>query len=362
MIEQLKRMIRDWPGEVVVIRRDEATAAWVFVALHSSRRGTPVGGTRMKVYEQPTDGLRDALRLAEGMSYKWASLDLPRGGGKAVLALSRPLDPPERRGLLERYGRLLESMDGAFGTGEDLGTTPEDMAWLARHTRHVHGVQPDGSVMDPGPFTAHGVYHGILAGVRWRFDQSTLQGLSALVQGLGDVGEPLARRLHDAGAKLLLSDLDSARAERLAAEFDAELVTPEQVYETPCDLFVPCAVGGILNRETIPRLACQIVAGSANNQLGEAEDGPRLHERGITYLPDYVLNSGGALALGTLVEGDTPEDLLRRVERVGVLISEVLERSDQSGTAPATVARALAEERLQAAPGNAARSDATEEE
>ncbi|MBZ0113060.1 MAG: hypothetical protein K8J08_11405 [Thermoanaerobaculia bacterium] len=354
MINDLKQIARDWPGEVVVIRRDDLTDSWIFVALHSSVLGTPVGGTRMKIYSEPEAGLRDALRLAEGMTYKWSSIGLDKGGGKAVLALSRPLDEAERLHLLQRYADLVESMDGAFGTGEDLGTTPSDMAILAERCRFIHGARTDGQVTDPGPFTAEGVFHGIRAACEVVLARKELADSTVLIQGVGDVGEPLARRLAKSGVHLLLNDLEADRAASLAAELGAEVVTTENLYETECDLFAPCAVGGILDQETIPRLRCRIVAGSANNQLATLEDGERLHDRGIVYAPDYVINAGGALAFGLPVDAarsdaDAPQALMDRMAEIGDLVRAVLEESRRLDLPPSTIAQRRAERRVDAA-------------
>ncbi|MGH9464196.1 MAG: Glu/Leu/Phe/Val dehydrogenase dimerization domain-containing protein, partial [Thermoanaerobaculia bacterium] len=290
-------LLAGWDGLGVFTSFDRATGTWIFVALHDGRLGRPTGGTRLKVYPTPDDGLTDALRLAAGMTAKWAALELPMGGGKAVLAAPRPLAGEERRGLLTRYGSLVESLAGAFATGEDLGTTPEDMRVLAEVTRWVH-VFPDAP--DPGPFTALGVYHGIRAALAARLGNEDPAGRRVLIQGVGDVGAPLAELLAAAGATLLLSDVDEPRAAALASRLDAEVVSPAQLHETPCDVYAPCATGAVLNEETIARLGCAIVAGAANNQLAAPADAERLHARGILYAPDYVINGGGALAFGLL--------------------------------------------------------------
>jgi leucine dehydrogenase len=362
MINDLKQIARAWPGEVVVIRRDDLTDSWIFVALHSSVLGTPVGGTRMKVYPEPAAGLRDALRLAEGMTYKWASIGLDKGGGKAVLALSRPLDEGERVHLLQLYADLVESMDGAFGTGEDLGTTPDDMAIVAGRCRFVHGVRTDGLVTDPGPFTAEGVFHGIRAAFEVVLGREVLENSTVLIQGLGDVGEPLARRLAKAGVRLLLNDLEADRATVLATELGAEVVTTKNLYDTECDLFAPCAVGGILDQHSIARLRCRLVAGSANNQLATPEDGQRLHDRGIVYAPDYVINAGGALALG--LPGDASRSgteassaLMDQMVEIGNLVRAVLDESRRLDLPPSTIAQRRAEHRVNAA--RAAKTAAT---
>ena len=339
----LEARIAGWDGEAVVVRRDPEAGAWIFVALHDSRLGTPVGGTRLKPYRAPTEGLRDALRLAEGMTYKWAAVDFPFGGGKAVLCLDRPLGREARRGLLDRYGRLLRTLNGAFKTGVDLGTTPADMRRVAETTDHVMGVW-DGESRDPGPYTALGVLVGIRASLERAVGRSDLAGVRVLVQGIGDVGEPLARRLAEEGVDLVLSDIEAARADRVAEELGAETLAPDRVPEADCDVFAPCAVGAVLNPETIPRLRCRIVCGSANNQLESAEDALRLHGRGILYAPDYVVNAGGAIAFGMMHRGTRDDEEIRRAVRgIGDSLAEILAEAERDGEPPATAARRRAE-------------------
>ncbi len=247
--EGLLDLVQRWDGLGVVSRYDAPTGSWMFVALHDDTLGTPVGGCRMKVYPRPEDGLKDALRLAEGMTHKWAAIDFPFGGGKAVLAVPRPLEGEERVGLLHRFGALLNGLGGAFGTGEDLGTTPEDMRELATVTEHVVG-RPRGPAgpTDPGPFTALGVRAGIEAALRHRASVDGLRGCRILIQGVGDVGEPLARLCAAAGATLLLADLDEARAMALAVELGGKVVSADGLYDEPCDVYAPCARGRDLER------------------------------------------------------------------------------------------------------------------
>ena len=335
----LESVLRAWDGEAVVCRFDRDSGAWIFIALHSTALGTPVGGTRMRVYPTPADGLRDAQRLAETMTLKWATLELPIGGGKAVLALPGPLQPEARRGLLRRYGALVENLRGALGTGEDLGTTPEDMAVIAEQTRYVHGVEADGRIADPGPFTARGVRRGIEAAVRAVLGRDGLGGVAVLVQGVGDVGFPLAQELAAEGARVLVSDVDAARLARARGELGATVVPPEAVSDTACDVFAPCAIGGVLSAATIPRLACRIVAGSANAQLDTPADEERLRQRGIVYVPDYVVNAGGALAFALHGRGERDEaTLLGRMDRVGEIVAAVLAESAAEGTTPLAAA------------------------
>ncbi len=350
MSTDLKTLIAEWSGQAVLVRYDNESGTWIFIAIHDGTLGRPSGGTRMKVYERPEDGLRDAMRLAEGMTYKWASLGLPIGGGKAVLAIPAPMTGDERTGLLHRYGEILERLCGAFATGEDLGTTPKDMATVGEKTRYVHGVNTDGSAVDPGPFTARGVFCGMRACLRRVFDSADFAERTVLIQGLGDVGEPLAKQVHEAGARLLVSDIDPARSKDFAARLGVEVVEPGDVYSVACDIFAPCAIGGILNDETISQLQCRIVAGSANNQLEEDVDADRLHSRDILYAPDYVVNGGGALALGLISRSVRDEEtLLQRMEAIGSLIEEILQDAAERLESPFYSAQRRAREILETA-------------
>jgi len=335
-------LIERWDGRGVVAHHDAPADAWFFVALHDDTLGVPVGGCRMRVYDRPEDGLLDAMRLAEGMTAKWASIGLEFGGGKSVLALSRPLADTERRGVIRRFGRLLNTLDGAYGTGEDLGTTPEDMALLASVSPHVVGISKEGEgPTDPGPFTALGVFSGIRAALAHRFGSDSLEGRSVLIQGVGDVGEPLAKLVAEAGGTALCSDLDRGRAERVADAVDGTVLETDGVYSTECDVYAPCAVGATVNARTIPQLACAIVAGSANNQLETDADADRLIERGILYAPDYVANAGGAMAFGLMYGGLTDmEEIERRVAGLHDTLAEIFEEADANGESPLEAAEA----------------------
>ena len=337
----LERMIEGWDGLAVVSRHHRPTNAWIFIALHDDALGGPTGGTRIKVYDTPSDGLRDALRLAEGMTHKWAAIDLPFGGGKGVLALDHEPSPTEREALLVCYGRLVETLRGSFSTGQDLGTTTEDMLFLARHTRFVHGPDRDtGRALDPGPYTARGVFAGLRAAVEHLFGSPDLKDRRILVQGAGGVGRPLADRCARGGAELLLSDLDEQRVGSVAEELVAQVVSPQDVYSTPCDVYAPCAVGATLNPATISRLRCRIVAGAANNQLGASGDAELLHERRILYAPDYVINGGGALAFGLKAQGEKSEERIgERLDGLGATLTEIFAEAREREESPLHAAR-----------------------
>lgn len=341
-----------WDGIGVFVHRDRPTGAWIFVALHDDRLGPATGGCRMKVYDAPEDGLRDALRLAEGMTHKWAAMDFPFGGGKTVMAVPEIPEGEDRRGLFLRFGALLESLGGRYGTGADLGTTTDDMRTIAEVSSYVIGVhgRSEGP-MDPSPFTALGVFEGIRAAIRHRHREDDLTGRTVLVEGVGAVGEPLALRLAEAGARVLVADQDEARSAFVARAVEGRVVAPGAVARTPCDVYAPCAVGGTLNRRSIENLACSIVAGAANNQLLEPADADRLHERGILYAPDYVINGGGAMAFTLIYQGvSSIEEVEARVRGIGSRLDAIFNEAATALCSPVVAARAVAERVLARGP------------
>jgi leucine dehydrogenase len=345
----IETLLTGWPGDVVM-SHDAPSDAWIFIALHDRTLGQPTGGTRIKVYPTPAEGLADALRLARGMTEKWAIAGHATGGGKAVLALSHPLEDTERARLLERYGRLIESLGGAFRTGQDLGSTPEDMAHIGRFTRWVHGLRKDGSpAIDPGPYTARGVFAGLRAAVRHRDGSDDLEGKTIVVEGVGGVGRPLAEALAAAGANLILTDAMSGKAEELAARLGARVLEPEAGRRAACDFYAPCAVGATISATSIPGLGCRIVAGSANNQLAEDDDALALHARGILYAPDYVINGGGATAFALLAEGVGEDVILARMDAIGSLLDELFAAAAAAGVSPLRAAEERVERILEEA-------------
>lgn len=329
------KLVEEWSGESVVARYDRAAQTWMFIAIHDTTLGAAMGGCRMKVYGSPEEALRDAMRLAEGMTYKWATIGFDLGGGKSVLAVPRRLEGAEREGLFRRFGRLIDSLKGAYACGPDLGTTPEDMAVIALETSHVHGGTRHGETADPGPYTALGVWAGMRSAVRHVFGGDELKGRSVLIEGVGDVGIPLARMLRESGARILVSDIDAERAAAVATEVGGGVVAAEYVYQTPCDVYAPCAVGATLNAETIPLLRCRVVAGSANNQLSQPEDAERLHARGILYAPDYVINAGGATALPLLGRRKHTEEQIReRIMGFELALDEIFAEASERDESP----------------------------
>lgn len=342
-----EELIQSWPGDEVVARYDREAAAWMFIAIHAARGKRSVGGVRMKVYPRSDDGLLDALRLSEGMTYKWAAIDVAYGGGKAVIALSKPVAGDARTALMRRFGRMIDSLNGRYGTGPDIGTTPDDMALLATETRYVHCYDWKlRKPYDPGIYTALGVFVGMKAALRFATGTDDLRGVRVLIQGVGDTGAPLARSLSEAGAVVLLNDLDTAKVSALAATLGAGTVAAESVYDAECDVYAPCSVGATLNAETIPRLRCKVVAGSANNQLAVPEDGERLHARRILYAPDYVVNGGGAVSLAMVDEGKGFEDIAREIGRMDPRLTGIFTDSAARNESPVHAAWRMVEGRL----------------
>ncbi len=343
-----EELVRSWDGEGVVVHFDQPSGAWMFVCVHSTRRGPAGGGTRMKTYAAPADALADAMRLSAAMTFKMACVDMPFGGGKAVLAVPGPLDGEERRGLLLRYADLVNVLSGNYYTGPDVNTSIADMDIIGERCPYVFcRSEGRGGSGDPGPHTARGVFHGIRASVWQVFGTADLAGRVVLVQGVGDVGAALARQLAEADARVLISDVVAARALDLAGQIGANVVAPDQASSVECDVYAPCALGGTLGAQSIPRLRCGVVAGSANNQLAEPEDAERLRDAGILYAPDFVINAGGVLyAWGVERLGWTRDTVDVRLEGIGNTLAEIYARADAAGITTAAAADDLARSRL----------------
>ena len=337
----LEDLLRGWDGERAVVRHDAESGAWIFVCIHSTALGPAGGGTRMRVYETPAEGLADAMRLSAAMTMKMAAAGVGRGGGKAVLAVARLPEGAVRRGLLLRYGELVQSLGGSFRTAGDLNVGPRDLDIVAERCRWVYGTSSRGG--DSGRGAARGVFHGIRASLEHALGSPDLAGRTVLVQGCGAVGGELARLLVAAGATVLAADLDEERA----AATGGEVVPAADALRVECDVYAPCAAGGTLNADSIPRLRCRVVAGSANNQLAEPGDADRLHDRGIVYAPDFVINAGGAVQLiGVEEEGWDEGRLERGLAGIGDTLRELFAISRREGVTPASAAERLVARRL----------------
>lgn len=281
--------------EQIVFCRDGASGYHGIIAIHSTALGPAVGGTRFWNYATEDEAIVDALRLSRAMTYKCAVAGVPLGGGKSIIIGDNRTT--EREKLFRAHGRFIERLGGRYITAEDVGTRAADMEYIALETSHVGGISGLGGG-DPSPWTALGAFRAMQAAAKHRWGSDDLQGKRIAIQGCGNVGYHLANELCDAGARLIVSDVDATRTARAVEDFDAAVVSPEAIYAADADILAPCALGGIINDETIPQLRVEIVCGGANNQLLETKHGDALEERGILYAPDYVVNGGGVLSGG----------------------------------------------------------------
>jgi leucine dehydrogenase len=350
-VASFEELLDGWDGEQVVIHRDHDSGAWMFICVHSTRRGPAGGGTRMKTYDSPADALRDGMRLSQAMTSKLAVADLPFGGGKGVIAVPALPDGDARKDLFHRYGELVDSLHGTYVTSSDMNTGPTDMDVISERTEFVFGRSPDhGGSGNPAPPTARGVYHGIRASLAHVFGSDDPEGRTVLVQGAGSVGSVLSDLLAADGANLLVADVATERAQEIADRVGGSVVAADDVYDTECDVYSPCAVGATLNADTIPRLRCKIVAGSANNQLAENDDAERIHERGILYAPDFVINAGGVIGIVGLEQlGWDSDRLAEGLSTIGDTLREIYERAEKDGISTGRAADAIVDARLAAA-------------
>lgn len=336
----------DFDGhEQIWLGRDDSRGLTAIVAIHDTSLGPALGGTRVWPHESFEAGLTDALRLSRGMTFKSAIAGLDLGGGKAVIiADSKTQKTPE---LLEAYAEMLRALDGQFYTGEDVGLTLEDADFLRARTPNVTGTTSGGSG-NPSPVTAHGVFLGIKAALAHRRGKDRLAGIHVAIQGLGSVGWSLAKKLRQEGAFITVSDIDPARAQKAVDHLGARSLMGDAILEAGVDILAPCALGGILSRETIPLLKASIIAGAANNQLASDRDDNLLGKRGILYAPDYVINAGGLMNVAAeLAPGGYDADAtMKRVEGIPQVLTAIFRRAEAEGRTTEEVAEAIAKERL----------------
>ncbi|WP_241695908.1 Glu/Leu/Phe/Val family dehydrogenase [Solimonas terrae] len=321
---------------------DRASGLEAIVAIHSTARGPAFGGCRYWHYENRDAAIRDARRLAEGMSLKNALADLPFGGGKAVII--RNPRQTDRQALFSRFGRFVESLEGRYVTAEDVGTTEADMAAIAAQTPYVSGLKTAKTYGgNPSPKTALGVFVAIRSGVRQVLNRRDLDGLVVAVQGLGSVGWDLCRLLAGAGCKLIVADINPAVAAKAVEQFGANTCEPDAILFQDADVLAPCALGGVLNVDSIPKIRAKLIAGAANNQLQSITDGDSLHKAGIYYLPDFLVNAGGIVSAVREYQGKLGEQqVIEEVERIGQRVEELVARVARLDLAPARAADAWA--------------------
>ncbi|HZW68090.1 MAG TPA: Glu/Leu/Phe/Val dehydrogenase [Pseudogracilibacillus sp.] len=329
--------------EQIIFCNDNASGLKAIIAIHDTTLGPALGGTRMWNYESETDALEDVLRLAKGMTYKNAAAGLNLGGGKAVIIGDPNTDKSEA--LFRAFGRYVESLNGRYITAEDVGTFEEDMDFIHMETEHVTGTS-DGGVGDPSPVTSLGIYYGMKAAAKEAYGDDSLKGKTIAVQGVGQVAYHLCQHLYQEGANLIVTDINQEAVARAVEDFKASAVQPDEIYDVDCDIYSPCALGGTLNDDTISRLKAKIIAGSANNQLEEERHGLVLHEKGVIYAPDYVINSGGVINVAEELVGYNRDRALNKVKSIYSILSEVFTISREKNIPTSVAANERAERRM----------------
>lgn len=330
--------------EQLVLCQDSASGYRGIIAIHSTVLGPALGGTRFWNYASDEEAIVDALRLARGMTYKNAVAGLNLGGGKSVIIGNNKT--ADREMLFRAHGRFVESLGGRYITAEDVGTSTADMDYVHMETDYVSGLA--GRSGDPSPVTAHGVFRAIQASAKERWGSDDLSLKTIAVQGCGHVGYYLSKELHEAGAKLIVADIDAERAKRVASEFGARVLTSDEIYGAQADIFAPCALGAIINDRTIPQLKVEIVAGAANNQLLEERHGDELESRNILYAPDYVANAGGVINVYGELADWTSARSFRKADEIYDTITKVFEIAKTQKIPTYLAADRLAEQRIRA--------------
>ena len=336
--------IADMGHEQVVMCHDKSSGYRGIIAIHDTTLGPALGGTRFWQYASDEAALTDVLRLARGMTYKNAVAGLNLGGGKAVIIGDNRTT--KREMLFRAHGKFVDTLGGRYITAEDVGTSPSDMDYVHMETEFVAGLAARSG--DPSPVTAHGVFRAIEASAFQRWGSASVSGKRVAVQGLGHVGHYLCKELHAAGARLVVSDIDAERVKRVVNEFGAVPVDSEEIFSAPVDIYAPCALGGVINDITVPKLKCEIVAGAANNQLLEPRHGDALEQRGILYAPDYVANAGGVINVYGELAGWDQDRAYRKAGEIYDTVLGVFEIAKESGVPTYVAADRLAERRVKA--------------
>jgi len=345
---QVFEKLAEYRYEQLVFCHDKATGLRAIIAIHDTTLGPALGGCRMYPYASEDEAVVDVLRLARGMTYKAAASGLNLGGGKSVIIGDPNKDKSEE--LFRSFGRYLETLGGRYIVAEDVGTSTEDMENIRIETSHVVGVDvTHGGSGDPSPFTALGVLQGMKACAEEVFGDASLEDRTVAVQGVGHVGANICQLLHDReGANLIVTDVDRRAVERMVASFGAKPVEPDEILSIPCDVYAPCALGAVVNDETLPNFRCSVIAGSANNILQEPRHGEALARRGILYAPDYVINAGGLINVADELEGYNETRATKRVTRIYDSMKSIIAISKRDGVPTHVAADTLALERIDA--------------
>lgn len=331
--------------EQVVFCRNKEAGLKAIIAIHNTALGPALGGTRMWNYKTEEEALIDVLRLSKGMTYKAAAAGLNLGGGKAVIIGDPKKDKTEE--LFRAFGAYVNSLAGEYITAEDVGTSVKDMEYVFMETPYVTGIPSAfGGSGDPSPYTAHGVFMAIKASVKEKLNLDTLTGLRVNVQGLGSVGYHLVEFLVNEGAQVGVSDIDGDRIKALTDKYKLSVINPGEVVTSECDVFAPCALGAIINDETIGKLKCKIICGAANNQLAENRHGDALRELGILYAPDFVANAGGLMNVFVELEGYSSDRAFDKTKQVYDNLMKIYKIAKTEDIPTYIAANRLAERRL----------------
>lgn len=342
---ELMSTITEMGHEEVVFFHARDLGLKAIVAIHDTTLGPALGGCRMLPYKSDEEALYDVLRLSRGMTYKNAVAGLELGGGKSVIIGDPKKDRNEA--FFRAFGRYIESLNGRYITAEDVNTSVEDMVNIFKETTHVGGIpESHGGSGDPSPFTALGVFRGIEAAAERQYGSRDLSKLTFAVQGAGNVGGHLTKLLREAGARVHVCDPDEGRVQRLVEEFGADRVGLEEIYETDAQVFSPCALGGSINPASLAKLKCEIIAGSANNQLDNGTTGDELDRRGILYVPDYVINAGGVINVAIEREGYNRERATHQVNKILAICKRIFEIAAEENIPTYKAADRLAERRI----------------
>ncbi|MBM7693236.1 leucine dehydrogenase [Peribacillus deserti] len=343
---EIFKYLETYDYEQVVFCQDKRSGLKAIIAIHDTTLGPALGGTRMWTYESEEAAIEDALRLARGMTYKNAAAGLNLGGGKTVIIGDPKKDKNEA--MFRAFGRYIQGLNGRYITAEDVGTTVADMDLIHEETDYVTGISPAfGSSGNPSPVTAYGVYRGMKAAAKAAFGDDSLEGKVIAVQGVGNVAYNLCRHLHEEGAKLIVTDINKEAVKMAVDEFGAKAVDPQDIYGVECDIYAPCALGAVINDATIPQLKARVIAGAANNQLKETKHGDLIHEMGIVYAPDYVINAGGVINVADELYGYNRERAMKKVELIYNNIEKVIEIAKRDGIPTYRAADLMAEERIE---------------
>lgn len=343
---EIFQYLEKYDYEQLVFCQDKQSGLKAIIAIHDTTLGPALGGTRMWTYANEEAAIEDALRLARGMTYKNAAAGLNLGGGKTVIIGDPRKDKNEE--MFRAFGRYIQSLNGRYITAEDVGTTVADMDLIHEETDYVTGISPAfGSSGNPSPVTAYGVYRGMKAAAKAAFGTDSLESKVVAIQGVGNVAYHLCKHLHDEGARLIVTDIHKEAVKRAVDDFGAKAVNPNEIYSVECDIYAPCALGAVINDDTIPQIKAKVIAGAANNQLQDTSHGDIIHKMGIIYAPDYVINAGGVINVADELYGYNRERALKKVDTIYSNIERVIEISKRDHIPTYLAADRLAEERIE---------------